>query len=194
MIYSIRVAGKPIAWRRPDLFVNVGPAGAIWADLQKAAHPNDMRRRIFKHVSAGVRPTKNEHPITAFKQVIRLAAKTRMAGRGPIDGPVGLFIHFRMPRPKAETFKTKPNPAHPHIKKPDLDNLTKGIKDAMNGVAYHDDSQVAILVGRKTTCAGGELPATLIRWANVTDSDFDQLWRWNMAPMEKEHGLFTDEN
>jgi len=30
-----------------------------------------------------------------------------------------------------------------HTQKPDADNLEKGIKDALNGIAYIDDAQVA---------------------------------------------------
>lgn len=37
---------------------------------------------------------------------------------------------------------------HP-TKKPDSDNIAKCVLDALNGLAYHDDSQVAILVVRK---------------------------------------------
>lgn len=36
-----------------------------------------------------------------------------------------------------------------HTKRPDLDNLIKSIKDAMNGVWYKDDSQVVSLVAEK---------------------------------------------
>jgi Holliday junction resolvase RusA-like endonuclease len=50
--------------------------------------------------------------------------------------PVILMIEFVMPRPKCH--KTSIH----HIKKPDLDNLAKNIKDALTGSMYRDDSQV----------------------------------------------------
>lgn len=36
-----------------------------------------------------------------------------------------------------------------HIKKIDSDNLAKSILDALNGLAYDDDSQVCLLVVQK---------------------------------------------
>ena len=35
-------------------------------------------------------------------------------------------------------------------KKPDIDNIAKCILDALNGVAYHDDTQVVLLTIRKS--------------------------------------------
>lgn len=36
-----------------------------------------------------------------------------------------------------------------HTQKPDCDNIAKLVKDALNGVAWHDDSQVAVELIRK---------------------------------------------
>lgn len=36
-----------------------------------------------------------------------------------------------------------------HTSKPDLDNIIKALKDAMNGIVYVDDSQVITLIARK---------------------------------------------
>lgn len=36
-----------------------------------------------------------------------------------------------------------------HLKRPDLDNLIKIICDALNGIAYKDDNQVAIIIAEK---------------------------------------------
>ncbi len=37
----------------------------------------------------------------------------------------------------------------PYLKKPDIDNLCKVVEDALNGVAYKDDSQIALLYAEK---------------------------------------------
>jgi len=36
-----------------------------------------------------------------------------------------------------------------HIKKPDLDNLAKSVKDALQGLIYKTDSQIVELILRK---------------------------------------------
>lgn len=35
------------------------------------------------------------------------------------------------------------------LKKPDVDNIVKVVADALNGVAYHDDTQIALVVAKK---------------------------------------------
>ncbi len=34
------------------------------------------------------------------------------------------------------------------LKKPDIDNIVKVVADALNGVAYHDDTQIIIVVAK----------------------------------------------
>lgn len=55
---------------------------------------------------------------------------------------LSVTIEFMLPRPK--TVKRE----YP-IVKPDLDNYIKAVFDAMNGVVWHDDSQVVEVVARK---------------------------------------------
>jgi len=55
-----------------------------------------------------------------------------------------MTIVFVLPKPKYLGLK----PALP-TKKPDLDNLTKTVLDALNGLAYEDDSQIVELILRK---------------------------------------------
>ncbi len=39
------------------------------------------------------------------------------------------------------------------LKKPDMDNIVKVVADALNGVAYHDDTQVVKIVAKKAYSA-----------------------------------------
>lgn len=79
-------------------------------------------------------------------------------GARPILRPnaVELQVEARLARPKMH-FRTargheqevKPNaPARPTVK-PDLDNLVKTVKDALNGVAWEDDAQVVYIDAHK---------------------------------------------
>ena len=56
----------------------------------------------------------------------------------PWDGPVLLFLFFKMQKPKSAP-KTRRIYA---VKKPDLDKLIRAVKDSLTGVIYNDDSQV----------------------------------------------------
>ncbi len=56
------------------------------------------------------------------------------------EGPIVMELLFLMPRPKS-----LPKKVVHHIKKPDLDNLAKSIKDALQGIIYKTDSQIFAL-------------------------------------------------
>ena len=70
-------------------------------------------------------------------------------------GPVSVRLDFYLPRPKghfgsgrnAETLR----PSAPHVPetKPDIDKLVRACLDALTGMAFRDDSQVAALHARK---------------------------------------------
>lgn len=78
-----------------------------------------------------------------------IAVMARNAGVTPIRGPVKLSMSFYFPRPKSH-YRTGKNahlltddaPAF-HTSRPDGDKLTRCVWDALTGVAYLDDSQVA---------------------------------------------------
>ena len=71
----------------------------------------------------------------------------------PSDKPLKAEIIFYMPIPKSASKKVKTamkNGETAHIKKPDLDNMAKSVLDALNGLAYIDDSQIYSLTLFKT--------------------------------------------
>ncbi len=68
----------------------------------------------------------------------------------PAGVPVDLKIDFHMPVPKSMSRKKQERSlGSPHTKKPDADNLVKFVKDCLNGIAWHDDSQVWQVFARK---------------------------------------------
>jgi len=64
----------------------------------------------------------------------------------PLTGPIILNLTFIMPIPKSfsklRIEYIKSGLEIPHVKRPDLDNLIKWVKDCLNGWLWKDDSQV----------------------------------------------------
>lgn len=65
-----------------------------------------------------------------------------MRRSGPISVSVSVFRELPKSRPKSVT-------SEPDTFKPDVDNIGKNVLDALNGIAWDDDSQVVELVVRK---------------------------------------------
>ena len=67
----------------------------------------------------------------------------------PLIGPLYLYVDFYFQRPKSHygtgknAEKLKPTAPLYHIARPDADNLTKFVCDALNGVFWCDDAQIA---------------------------------------------------
>jgi Holliday junction resolvase RusA-like endonuclease len=69
-----------------------------------------------------------------------------------IETAIHLYVRFFMPIPASISKKKRAEYegcAVPHVKKPDLDNLVKFVKDCANGVLWRDDSQVIVLHASK---------------------------------------------
>lgn len=78
-------------------------------------------------------------------------------------GPVVLDLYFYLPRPKS-----LPKKIRHHIKKPDRDNLEKGVKDALKGLLWRDDSQV---VDGRTAKMYGDPPRVVIVAKMISHED-----------------------
>ncbi len=108
-------------------------------------------------------------PSTAnlYKASIALAATQRHPGP-PFDGPLRLTISFVLPRPQRLIWKRRDMPREPHASKPDIDNMAKAVMDALMGIVWRDDSQVADLRVRKWIASGYEQPYTQILIEQIT--------------------------
>lgn len=62
----------------------------------------------------------------------------------PLTGPVTVLLEFVFQPPRVALSRRGP-----HAQRPDLDKLTRACLDALTGIAYRDDSQVAVIVARK---------------------------------------------
>lgn len=81
--------------------------------------------------------TKNKGWATTIRAVAQ-SCRQKAGLSTLLDGPVCLSLHFILPRPKSLVRKLDA----PMIKRPDLDKMTRSIKDALEGVFYKNDSQV----------------------------------------------------
>ena len=80
-----------------------------------------------------------------YEASIAKAAKAMMGERRPLEGPLSVSMRFRMPIPKSATKRARLAMAAgeiAHTAKPDTSNMTKAVEDALNGVAFIDDSQI----------------------------------------------------
>lgn len=79
-----------------------------------------------------------------YRSLIRRAFTDQCGGRSaPIQtGPVEVRITVRRALPKSTPKRVE---SEPDTKKPDADNIAKNVLDALNGVAWKDDSQIVSL-------------------------------------------------
>lgn len=79
-----------------------------------------------------------------YAAVLKDYCSQAMNGDAPTDGPVKLEVLAVYAWPKSLSEKKKQLPgAQWKTSRPDADNLTKIVKDALNSIAWRDDAQVA---------------------------------------------------
>jgi Holliday junction resolvase RusA-like endonuclease len=76
-----------------------------------------------------------------------LDAKQAITEKAEAGTPVALKCWFYFDFPKSMSKKKHREAVH--TSKPDLDNLVKFVKDCLNGIAWHDDSQVVSIMAKK---------------------------------------------
>lgn len=67
--------------------------------------------------------------VKAWQTLVAIRAREAMAGREPITGPVAVRVVFCLPDNRRR----------------DLDNLSKGVLDAIKTICFGDDSQITCL-------------------------------------------------
>lgn len=132
---AFTVPGEPVAQGRPRAFQT--PGGFI-----RTYDP--AKSRTWKGVAQ-----------VHMQQAIREAGV-----RTPVfaEGPVSLYVVAIFACPASRHRKGSPRPREPHAKRPDVDNLVKGLMDAAEGLLYTRDAQVVEVTVRKITGAQGEAP------------------------------------
>lgn len=80
-----------------------------------------------------------------YEGMIRTAAMLELSGRTALDEPIEFTLRAVFPVPASWSERKRQRAIAGEIKpgkKPDLDNIAKAWNDALNGVAYRDDSLI----------------------------------------------------
>ncbi len=93
----------------------------------------------------------------------------RQCGREMLEGPVSATISAYYSIPQSVSKKKHRQMLTgeiKNIKKPDCDNLAKIVLDSLNGIAYHDDSQVCELSVQKLY---GDIPEVIVKLETIDE-------------------------
>ena len=112
--------------------------------------------------------TPTSAPVNAFKAAVQQAAAAVYSGP-PLEGPIALAVLFVLPRPKRLLWKTRPMPRDWQPARPDEDNLSKAVRDALEGILWRNDSQICLPLAAKMVAAGREQPHVVIQVQDLTD-------------------------
>ena len=88
--------------------------------------------------------------LSSWRRLVADVAQ-RFAPDEPWEGPVGIELHFGIPKPKSAPKRRRVWPD----KRPDLDKLTRAVLDALTYVVFADDSQVVDIAASKDYGAPG---------------------------------------
>ena len=102
-----------------------------------------------------------------FENAIAWAYRVAQLGVFKKDTPLKMTATFYMPIPQSASKKLKKSlVGWWHTKKPDTSNIIKSVEDALNNLAYPDDSQISWLDVRKVY---GEEPRLEIEFTELTE-------------------------
>ena len=115
--------------------------------------PTGKERPKFSTINGHVRAITPKRTVS-YENFVKLAYSQAYPGRVPFEKDVPLLVtikaYFKMPasasKKKRQAMlegRIKPT------KKPDCDNIAKSVLDALNGIAYYDDSQVVTVTVEK---------------------------------------------
>lgn len=129
------------------------------------------RPRVMK---TGISFTPKETEV--YENLIRMAFKQKYSGQEPTEGALQVIMTFTFPIPASAKRKKLPDKIKEgdyFFRRPDIDNLLKTVLDALNGVAFKDDSQVVMMAARKVY---GAIPGAMISIRSmVNNRPLDEL-------------------
>jgi Holliday junction resolvase RusA-like endonuclease len=106
---------------------------SLWISGQPVA----QGRPRFARIGNGVR-TFDPKKSSDWKAFIALMANSEGVKPFPHGVALQMSVVFHLSRPASVSVKKRPYPTV----KPDCSNMLKGVEDGLNGIAWHDDSQI----------------------------------------------------
>jgi Holliday junction resolvase RusA-like endonuclease len=91
-----------------------------------------------------------------YEALIKFYAAEAMGSTDPLETPVSVYLYIRHAVPQSYSKKRTEaclSGLEQPCKKPDIDNIAKTYLDGMNGVVFHDDTQVVDLHVKKVYSA-----------------------------------------
>ena len=96
-------------------------------------------------------------PVNTFKAAAQMAWRDKIDSP-PMTGALRLTVQFVLPRPKYMNTGKYKGGREWYNRRPDLDNCIKSLKDALNKIAWQDDSQVCQVYASKEYAGKDEQP------------------------------------
>jgi crossover junction endodeoxyribonuclease RusA len=125
-----------------------------------------------RHVGRGVMVESSKRLKPWRNDVACAALKARQSFEAALlEGPAHVRVRFVLPRPKSHrraSGELKPNAPRYPSSKPDVDKLLRAILDALTGVLWRDDSQVAVVEAVKDYGTGDEAPGAHVSVSALT--------------------------
>ena len=107
------------------------------------------RPRLNSYTGCVYTPTRTKDYETLVEQYFLLKYPRYKPFEGRVNVEINAFFFFFISTNKTDKELMLDNKINP-TKKPDIDNIVKIILDAMNGVAFRDDTQITKLSVEKT--------------------------------------------
>ena len=103
------------------------------------------RPRVCRNVTYTPKATQDYETLVKQCYMQKYGDKEPIPAKTPVE--VEIYAYFKIPKsmPKKQKELIENNELFPTVK-PDADNISKIILDALNGLAYYDDNQVTDLV------------------------------------------------
>ena len=121
-----------------------------------------QRARTFYNKAVGHISTWTPDATTNYETYVKMLYAQK--GLPMFDCPVSLQVDIFMAVPVSESKKKRELKLLNQIlptKKPDIDNIVKSIKDALNKVAWKDDSYVVDLIAKKRYAENDSVTITI---------------------------------